>query len=113
LENILVSGGIAMNTSTQLNCEIVSVREEKEYLDRAVDYFSSKWGIDRRIYNDCISNSSSTPSLLPRWYLINCIYAQIILDITKNTDGHLLGQVTIPGERNQGYMNSNCLTEIV
>jgi N-acetylglutamate synthase-like GNAT family acetyltransferase len=49
---------------------IVGIRNNKEYLERAVDYFSNRWNIDRRIYNDCISNSITTDSLLPRWYLM-------------------------------------------
>ncbi len=49
---------------------IVSVREHPEYLDRAVDYFSSKWGIDRQIYHDSISDSITTNNPLPRWYLM-------------------------------------------
>jgi len=52
------------------NMNIISVREHQEYLDRAIDYFSSKWGINRNIYQDCISNSLNTESPLPRWYLM-------------------------------------------
>lgn len=50
--------------------KIISVRENPEYLERAVDYFSTKWGIERIIYQDCISNSITTKSSLPRWYLM-------------------------------------------
>lgn len=50
--------------------KIVSVRENPEYLDPAVDYFSSKWGIGRETYLDCISHSIHTPRPLPRWYLL-------------------------------------------
>jgi len=49
---------------------ILSVRDNPEYLDRAADYFSSKWGIPREIYHDCIRNSLTTESPLPRWYLM-------------------------------------------
>ncbi len=49
---------------------IVGVRENPDLLDRAVDYFTQKWGIDRRIYMDCIGNSITTRSPLPRWYLL-------------------------------------------
>ena len=52
------------------NINIISVREYPEYLNRAVDYFSSKWGINRNIYQDCIANSLTTESSLPRWYLM-------------------------------------------
>ena len=50
--------------------QIINIREHPEYLDRAVDYFSSKWGIDRQIYHDSISDSITTNSSLPRWYLM-------------------------------------------
>gem|GEM_PF-209028 len=50
--------------------KIISVREHPEYFDRAVDYFSSKWGIDRKIYEDSISESIATSNPLPRWYLM-------------------------------------------
>ncbi|HWS30460.1 MAG TPA: GNAT family N-acetyltransferase [Clostridia bacterium] len=50
---------------------VLSVREEDPaYLDRAVGYFSEKWGIDRRVYEDSISFSLDTSSPLPRWYLL-------------------------------------------
>lgn len=53
-----------------MNHCIIGIRENPEYLERGVDYFTTKWGIDRRIYSDCISNSISTDSPLPRWYLL-------------------------------------------
>ena len=50
--------------------KIIAVREQPDYLDRAVDYFASKWGVSREIYYDCIFNSLETDSKLPRWYLM-------------------------------------------
>jgi len=50
--------------------EIISVREHPQRLDAAVGYFASKWGISRNIYQDCIENSLTTESPLPRWYLM-------------------------------------------
>lgn len=49
---------------------IINVRETLEYLDQAVDYFSSKWGIDPQIYRESISDSIITDQALPRWYLM-------------------------------------------
>jgi predicted N-acetyltransferase YhbS len=49
---------------------IIDLREHPEYLDRAVDYFSSKWGVAYEVYHDCISHSITTDSPLPRWYLL-------------------------------------------
>jgi len=50
--------------------ELISVREHPDYLERAVDYFSFKWGIDRKIYEESISDSLTTTNPLPRWYLL-------------------------------------------
>ena len=50
--------------------QIISVREHPQYLDIAVDYLTNKWGISRNIYQDCIENSLTTKSPLPRWYLM-------------------------------------------
>lgn len=52
------------------NPRIVSIRDCPEYAQRGIDYFSSRWGIDRRIYDDCIMHSLSTENALPRWYLL-------------------------------------------
>jgi len=49
---------------------IISVREHPKYLDRAVDYISSKWNVGYSVYRDCISHSLTTDSPLPRWYLL-------------------------------------------
>lgn len=49
---------------------IVAIREQPDYLEAGIDYFSAKWQIDRRIYADCISHSLTTPQPLPRWYLM-------------------------------------------
>ncbi|MFO7952703.1 MAG: GNAT family N-acetyltransferase [Bacillota bacterium] len=49
---------------------IIGVRDNKKYLEKATDYFSAKWGIERNIYADCISSSITTESPLPRWYLM-------------------------------------------
>ena len=49
---------------------IISVRENSEYFDRAVDYLSSKWNVAIDVYRDCVSHSITTDSPLPRWYLL-------------------------------------------
>lgn len=49
--------------------QIISIRRKPEYSERAIDWFASKWGIDRKEYeksiHDCINNNES----LPQWYL--------------------------------------------
>lgn len=53
-----------------MDIQIRGIRENPEYLERGIDYFALNWSIDRRIYKDCISNSITTNSPLPRWYLM-------------------------------------------
>lgn len=53
-----------------MSIKIISIRENTECFERAVDYFSSKWGIDRKIYEDSISDGIATDKPLPRWYLM-------------------------------------------
>ncbi len=56
-----------------MSVRILGIRENPEYLERGIDYFSTRWGIDRRIYRDSISHSITTDNPLPRWYLmLNC-----------------------------------------
>lgn len=48
---------------------ILSIRDNPEYSERAIDWFASKWGIDRleyeKSFNDCLTKNES----LPQWYL--------------------------------------------
>ena len=52
--------------------EIVSVRENPIYKERAIQYFQSKWASKESlmVYEDCIKNSITTLNPLPRWYLL-------------------------------------------
>ncbi|MGB4793429.1 MAG: GNAT family N-acetyltransferase [Lactococcus chungangensis] len=50
--------------------KIIAIREQPGYLDRAVDYFSSKREIARQIYEASITESLHTESPEPRWYLM-------------------------------------------
>lgn len=49
--------------------KIISVSYHPEYSERAIDWFASKWGIDRKEYEktiyECINNKES----IPQWYL--------------------------------------------
>jgi len=52
--------------------EVVNVRENPQYEEKAISYFQDKWASDksRSIYEDCISRSLMTESPLPIWYLL-------------------------------------------
>ena len=50
--------------------KIVSIRDNPEYMERAADYLASCWGVPRVIYEDSIKHSLTTPSPLPRWYVM-------------------------------------------
>ena len=54
----------------QAQMQIINLREHPEMLDKAADYFASKWGIDKKIYAASIKESIETPQPLPRWYLL-------------------------------------------
>jgi GNAT superfamily N-acetyltransferase len=53
-----------------MDYKIISVRENPEFLEKSIDYFTIKFGIERRIYEDCIKYSITTDSNMPRWYLM-------------------------------------------
>lgn len=54
---------------SKLIYKIISIRNCPDYAERAIDWFHSKWGIDRKEYEksiyDCISNGRG----IPQWYL--------------------------------------------
>lgn len=50
--------------------KIIPIRAYPDDLNKAVDYFSGKWGIDRKIYENSIADSITTKNVLPRWYLM-------------------------------------------
>ena len=49
---------------------IIGIRENPEYTETAVQYFASRWGIDERIYRDCITSSLTSSNPLPRFYVM-------------------------------------------
>lgn len=53
-----------------MNYNIFGVRENPELAEQAIHYFSERWGIEERIYRNCIINSLTTSSTLPRFYLM-------------------------------------------
>jgi len=62
--------GAILRAVKSSDTQIISIREHPEYLDLAVDYLASKWGIDRKVYEASISDSLTTQNPLPRWYLM-------------------------------------------
>lgn len=53
-----------------MNCSIIGIRENPEFAEQAIQYFTERWGIDERIYRDCMMNSLKTRNALPRFYLM-------------------------------------------
>lgn len=51
--------------------QIYDIRDQKERLDAAVDYFWKQWGTDSNFnfYKDCIEQSCNTDSDVPRFYI--------------------------------------------
>lgn len=54
--------------------QIISVRENPEYADMAIQYIQSKWASDNSmmVYEDCIKHCVNGEAPLPQWYLLNC-----------------------------------------
>ena len=52
--------------------EIVSVREDRKYTKKAIEYFQKYWASDdsMMVYEDCIENTEGDKALLPQWYLL-------------------------------------------
>jgi len=51
--------------------KIISVRENPEYIDIAIEYFQKNWNsVLPIIYKDSISNSINAIKPLPQWYLL-------------------------------------------
>ena len=59
-----------MNGSYPTSQSIIAIRDQPIYLERAISYFSSKWGIAPEVYRKSISDGISTTAPLPRWYLL-------------------------------------------
>lgn len=51
---------------------IISVKESPEYMNKAIEYFQSKWASKESlmVYEDCISNCITSKNPLPQWYLL-------------------------------------------
>lgn len=50
----------------------INIRENPEYLERAIAYIQSKWANRRnkKVYEDCISHSIDAKNPLPVWYIL-------------------------------------------
>lgn len=51
---------------------IVSIRENQDYKEQAIEYIKKHWAQEttEMIYKDCIENSLKAESPLPQWYLL-------------------------------------------
>lgn len=51
---------------------IVSVRENHEYVQPAIKYFQEQWASEDTlmVYEDCISHAITSDNPLPQWYLL-------------------------------------------
>lgn len=53
-----------------MDLRIECLRDKPEYAERAVDWFSSKWNIDREEYEKSIEECIKRTEKLPQWYLL-------------------------------------------
>lgn len=51
---------------------LISIRKNPEYKNRAIQYFQNKWGNESKnlVYEDCITHSIDAQAPLPQWYLL-------------------------------------------
>jgi N-acetylglutamate synthase-like GNAT family acetyltransferase len=56
----------------EVGMQIVSVRENPEYKEKAIEYLQSKWANEdsMMVYEDCITHCIDTKIPLPQWYLL-------------------------------------------
>lgn len=52
--------------------QIISVKQQSEWKDRAIAYFQQKWANEQsmKVYEDCITHCITSDSPLPQWYLL-------------------------------------------
>lgn len=53
-----------------MKLDIISIDDHPNDLNQFIDFFANNWDIDRRIYNDCITNSLADNKKIPMWYLL-------------------------------------------
>lgn len=51
---------------------VISVRENPEYMDKAISYFQMRWASpdSMMVYDDCIRHCVTAEGPLPQWYLL-------------------------------------------
>ena len=49
--------------------DVISIRDNPEWLQRSAEYYSRIWSPPISVYLDCVGASLATPNPLPRWYL--------------------------------------------
>lgn len=53
-----------------MKTKLYSIRQIPEYRERAIDWFASKWGIDRAEYEKSFDDCLKRNGLLPQWYVL-------------------------------------------
>ena len=56
-------------TESMLRYRIISLADNPVYIDRAIDWFSLKWYIDRKEYENSMADCISRKNRLPQWYM--------------------------------------------
>lgn len=51
--------------------DIISIRKQPQYLEKAIAYFQDKWAgnVNKMIYDDCLKHGIDASNPLPQFYL--------------------------------------------
>ena len=52
--------------------DIISIRKQPQYLEKAIAYFQDKWAgnVNKMIYDDCLKHGIDASNPLPQFYLL-------------------------------------------
>ena len=53
-----------------MDYKIIDLRDFPNLLETSIEYVSQRWGLNKKIFEDCITSSMNAANSLPRWYFM-------------------------------------------